>query len=843
MGRIKRADGEEVGRMELPDRDPTGMMNVKISSDAKPLNQAEVQVAADPYKAGMVGDVTSGLSAVAKDGEGYDIKIPKADTDELESAQKETVHTQQHEKAMKTIEKDVEKDVGRSYDSKIEELVQRAKEIKKANDELKNVFADTDVLKHTDPVETKEDASKTPEEIARTWPKGKPELKSQASVPQAPVAEGKMEYAPDEDPREEEKKIYDKDAAESEKRREKEPDQERPLFGKISSLVKIAKEETDECLEDLMGEIKELEKRIKSLEKAVGIEPEKKEEEMESLDTQLVGLEEMKASLLQGYKNMKLAFLKLSQTYKNISEGEYVDTIRPFSKMKYPIEKDPREVEQSGFEGAAKETDKTIDKEHKDVDRPSKTKLWSDTRSVKTADKRGSKPIAEMSSEEAKSRWEALGGSHSSCAKEMSGKGLDEHAYCAALEHKATGKWPAEAKEIGLKRIVIAAKVPPTLPDVKDIKPADKSSVVDNQITELQRDLKVLDAKEKEVIDVINAVYDKINELQKAKKEMSPVRLSKSLREIMTKLAISVDEAAEIALEKKRLEPSKPKAEIAKEVGTEAGLEPSQQEELTKKLLQSKLKAVFVKLPDKKASYWTIFAGETPILKATVEDAFGEQLDKPCILEDGTPDPKFKTNEEFVSSKEYGEEVIRSIREKGLKATAREMNGKIITASITKTAIAEPKIDKGTLRSFYNKIYPKEFVDKLIKEYRSKVAESDFWKKKAQDLELDRQLRIKAGRAIKLADALVNKGLIDRNNVDKEIDNMMDMDDKGFEAIEKLVKDVKPAVAAQKVETPIKTASVKKLGINKGIQIPQTNLDYVGTLENMWKKPPAIKIN
>ena len=55
--------------------------------------------------------------------------------------------------------------------------------------------------------------------------------------------------------------------------------------------------------------------------------------------------------------------------------------------------------------------------------------------------------------------WEGVGSSHTSCVEHMEGRVTDAPAFCAWLEHEATGHWPAEKVEKDMSREIPRTKV------------------------------------------------------------------------------------------------------------------------------------------------------------------------------------------------------------------------------------------------------------------------------------------------------------------------------------------------------------------------------------------------
>lgn len=101
------------------------------------------------------------------------------------------------------------------------------------------------------------------------------------------------------------------------------------------------------------------------------------------------------------------------------------------------------------------------------------------------------------------------------------------------------------------------------------------------------------------------------------------------------------------------------------EMGGTDGMVPGD-EPVKKQLLRAKLKARFTKVADaegalrKDASRWEVFAGDDMILSATGDEIFGDQLDD---------------NWDYLSSKQYGKDVISTIRSEGFDRVAYLLKG------------------------------------------------------------------------------------------------------------------------------------------------------------------------
>lgn len=102
-----------------------------------------------------------------------------------------------------------------------------------------------------------------------------------------------------------------------------------------------------------------------------------------------------------------------------------------------------------------------------------------------------------------------------------------------------------------------------------------------------------------------------------------------------------------------------------KDMGGRDGMVPGD-EQTKKMLLRARLRAKFTKVADsvgelrKDASRWDIFAGDKLILSATGSEIFGDQLDQ---------------NWDYLSSKEYGHDVIKYIRNEGFDRVAYLLKG------------------------------------------------------------------------------------------------------------------------------------------------------------------------
>lgn len=85
------------------------------------------------------------------------------------------------------------------------------------------------------------------------------------------------------------------------------------------------------------------------------------------------------------------------------------------------------------------------------------------------------------------------------------------------------------------------------------------------------------------------------------------------------------------------------------------------------KLMRAKLRAKFTTASEKKDCAWTVYAGDEPVITASVEQLYGKEIDA------ANKDDKTITNWDWVSSRAYGLEVIKACREIGISKTAEMM--------------------------------------------------------------------------------------------------------------------------------------------------------------------------
>jgi hypothetical protein len=86
------------------------------------------------------------------------------------------------------------------------------------------------------------------------------------------------------------------------------------------------------------------------------------------------------------------------------------------------------------------------------------------------------------------------------------------------------------------------------------------------------------------------------------------------------------------------------------------------------KAVKERLLRARLKKAEAKADYrWTVYAGEEPILEATAGGLYGETLEAP------NPENPSQTNFQWVSSADYGRNLITAVREMGLAEVKRQI--------------------------------------------------------------------------------------------------------------------------------------------------------------------------
>lgn len=93
---------------------------------------------------------------------------------------------------------------------------------------------------------------------------------------------------------------------------------------------------------------------------------------------------------------------------------------------------------------------------------------------------------------------------------------------------------------------------------------------------------------------------------------------------------------------------------------------------IKEKLYRASLRAKFVKADNRNDSYWTLYAGSDPILTATVKQLYGG------ILDDKNVDDTNITNWDWVSSRDYGINLIRAVKQSGFEKVSEQLFGKTV---------------------------------------------------------------------------------------------------------------------------------------------------------------------
>lgn len=101
-------------------------------------------------------------------------------------------------------------------------------------------------------------------------------------------------------------------------------------------------------------------------------------------------------------------------------------------------------------------------------------------------------------------------------------------------------------------------------------------------------------------------------------------------------------------------------------------------------LLRAKLRAKFITAGTKGQSTWTLYASETPILTATAEELY------PGDLEAKNDDNPEITNWDWVASKEYGQNLIKAVKELGFDEVKAQFDN---AKRMSKTAQELPALD------------------------------------------------------------------------------------------------------------------------------------------------------
>lgn len=107
-------------------------------------------------------------------------------------------------------------------------------------------------------------------------------------------------------------------------------------------------------------------------------------------------------------------------------------------------------------------------------------------------------------------------------------------------------------------------------------------------------------------------------------------------------------------------------------------------EEVKKELLRAKLRAKLEKAANPAKNRWTVFAGETPVLTLTAEEAYNDSLnDVAGEVDEST------TNQEWFDSRNYGINLIQAIKTLGLEKVASQIQkAKTVVAQAAPEAAA-----------------------------------------------------------------------------------------------------------------------------------------------------------
>ena len=296
------------------------------------------------------------------------------------------------------------------------------------------------------------------------------------------------------------------------------------------------------------------------------------------------------------------------------------------------------------------------------------------------------------------------------------------------------------------------------------------------------------------------------------------------------------------------------------------------------------IQAEFVRGPSKLYSYWSVTdADKKVILKAKAKEAFGKEAFKQWP---------------WFHSKEYGAFLIASIRSRGIKAVAAEMH---VRPTMTKEAMRiEIRAAKGgsaltkkitNEKAYYSEAYGDPgYASKLVQKYKGKkpsgqaigkggkakasvrgdnivtalnlelesenarlrerlatqanqtdkiAAEKKVEAAKNAQHELDTALRVRAERAIALTERLAAKNLIDNTDANKKatIDNMMDMDDLGFQAVERMAeRQVISRIEETEKRLAPKATIVRTGGLTAAPVTPVKSSTFQEELEGIWSK-------
>jgi hypothetical protein len=297
--------------------------------------------------------------------------------------------------------------------------------------------------------------------------------------------------------------------------------------------------------------------------------------------------------------------------------------------------------------------------------------------------------------------------------------------------------------------------------------------------------------------------------------------------------------------------------------------------------------AIFTRKPTKQASYWEVKdKDDETVLRATCAQIYGK-----------------KTFEkwDWISSENYGKELCARIREEGPTFVADILGTKVnMTKHASEIEIEAAKKNKKTPalkkkiteKDYYSKAFGDTgYAKKLTKDYKKKASlneeryanileamkkenielkeklsqkdieseklaktltekekekekaekEKEKAQKKAEYEETDKKLRIRANKAIALANSMIDKSFIKAEQKEETIDNLMLMDDISFSMEEKITNE-KESLSEAVAKNAKGNKLIRKGGLNTGINVISNN-NNMGTLKDklgqIWKKPKS----
>jgi len=270
--------------------------------------------------------------------------------------------------------------------------------------------------------------------------------------------------------------------------------------------------------------------------------------------------------------------------------------------------------------------------------------------------------------------------------------------------------------------------------------------------------------------------------------------------------------------------------------------------------IKDDLTAEFNRDKTKLSSFWVVKDYKNqPILKFTGADAYGKELFKEW---------------DYFSSKVYGKALLEKIRKEGLKKVADLVNGKysmtrhakMIESNIKKQG--SKKVDAGQSEvKKYVKDYTsksskpeiKKYLDKYVSLYktRSKKAELENkelkeklseltkelneYKKQAESLKDEKVLRVKAERALVLANKMAEKGHIKPEDIEKVAEQVTIMDEASYTMLEDLfTKTIESKTASISNNKTFK----KKAGLSNLLLIPNKDETLKDKLSNLFMNKP-----